>query len=191
MDCQVDRLTTLAGSGAVPPHGIHPAARRCDMPTGVYVRKPGSRPVGPRTTLNEKFFSGFTAGNINECWEWQKGLHGTGIHSYGNIGHDRKKRYAHRTSWEIYKGKIPHGMNVCHHCDNPKCVNPSHLFLGTSKDNAIDCSKKGRFKKQSITHCPQGHPYSGTNLILRRNGLARRCRICTNAANKKYRDSIK
>lgn len=62
------------------------------------------------------------------------------------IGSDRKKFYSHRLSWEIHKGEIPPGMNVLHHCDNRKCVNPHHLFIGTQDDNMKDMVSKGRQK---------------------------------------------
>jgi hypothetical protein len=56
----------------------------------------------------------------------------------------RRREYVHRLSWNLYFGEIPAGMQVCHHCDTPRCVRPEHLFLGTATDNMRDCIAKGR-----------------------------------------------
>ena len=77
------------------------------------------------------------------CWEW------TGNRSYQNYGRllivgTMRKAFAHRVSWEIHHGPIPDGMFVCHRCDNPPCVRPDHLFLGTHQDNMDDRTAKGR-----------------------------------------------
>ncbi len=74
-----------------------------------------------------------------ECWEWTGGRTGTG---YGVFGRPQVK--AHRYVWSIEYGPIPHGMFVCHQCDNPPCVRPDHLFLGTPSDNMQDMVAKGR-----------------------------------------------
>lgn len=74
------------------------------------------------------------------CWKGQRDKKG-----YGRIWKDGKKKAAHRVSWELVNDDpIPDGMHVCHRCDNPPCVRPSHLFLGTHSDNMKDCAKKGR-----------------------------------------------
>ena len=65
---------------------------------------------------------------------------------YGQVYFDKKTQSAHRVSWQIHNGKIPEGMCVLHHCDNPICVNPSHLYLGTYADNAKDREFRGRRK---------------------------------------------
>ncbi len=80
-----------------------------------------------------------------ECWNWTGKIINSG---YGSLvqGVNGKKKYlsAHRESYKVFKGKIPLNMNVCHTCDNKKCINPEHLWIGTQKDNIRDCSKKGR-----------------------------------------------
>ena len=79
-----------------------------------------------------------------KCWEWTGS---TTEFGYGAIYWEGKQRVAHRMAFEAWKKTIPEGMLVCHKCDNPKCVNPSHLFLGTHQDNAADRNSKGRQAK--------------------------------------------
>lgn len=74
------------------------------------------------------------------CWDWKGIIEHTG---YGKLG-IRPPIKAHRASWIIHKGPIPKGLIVCHTCDNRKCTNPDHLWLGTHKDNIQDRIKKGR-----------------------------------------------
>jgi len=76
----------------------------------------------------------------NDCWNFKGALR----NGYGAIKYKGKICGTHRVSFEIANGKIPDGLLVCHKCDNKKCVNPNHLFLGTYKDNTQDCLKKGR-----------------------------------------------
>lgn len=75
------------------------------------------------------------------CWNWTRALSRWG---YGISAPCYGDGLAHRASWVDANGPIPDGMFVCHHCDNPKCVRPSHLFLGTPHDNALDKVVKGR-----------------------------------------------
>ena len=76
----------------------------------------------------------------NNCWIWQNSLR----NGYGVISINRKNESCHKVSYNIFKGEINNGLFVCHTCDNPKCINPDHLFLGTHSDNMIDAYQKGR-----------------------------------------------
>lgn len=99
-----------------------------------------SRPSYP--TIEIAFWKHVSPGQPNECWEWQ----GCTIKKFkhGQFRYKNKGYLAHRVSYEIHIGPIPDGVNVCHSCDNPSCINPAHLFLGSQIDNIADMIKKGR-----------------------------------------------
>lgn len=77
----------------------------------------------------------------NGCWIWKAVKNYRG---YGHISFRNYPRRSHRVSYTVHKGEIPKGMLVLHKCDNPSCINPDHLFLGTHQDNMNDMKKKGR-----------------------------------------------
>lgn len=81
----------------------------------------------------------------NGCWNWTRRI---GRGGYGNASYRGKNVQAHRLAWSLFRGPIPEGMLVCHSCDNRRCVNPAHLWLGTQKDNLGDRDAKGRSNYQ-------------------------------------------
>jgi len=98
----------------------------------------------------QRFWNYVDKNGANGCWVWTASRHRFG---YGLLVKEQsttkkrgRHRTAHRLSWELHNGAIPKGLSVLHHCDNPPCVNPAHLFLGTQADNNRDMFAKGRNK---------------------------------------------
>lgn len=117
------------------------------------------------------------------CWIWTGALR----NGYGRFRVGNKKVSAHRFSYELVYGPISKGKIIMHTCDNPSCVNPSHLRLGTQSQNMADASSKKRLMNQKKTHCPYGHLYEGNNLIIveTRSGIGRQCGLCNKKATAK------
>ena len=105
--------------------------------------------IRTKIPAGELFEKKFRKTNLG-CWEWQSAKDGFG---YGAFRFSGKTVKAHRFSWEFYIGDIPNGLCVLHRCDNPGCVNPDHLFLGTRTDNAKDRDKKGRCASKEKHYC--------------------------------------
>ena len=130
-------------------------------------------------TITERFWT--KVEKSDGCWIWKGSRHHNGYGYLHRGGHtDRHPARAHRFSWEIHNGPIPVGLWVLHRCDNPPCVRPDHLFLGTRKDNMVDCAAKGRvctIGKSRMTECGRGHAFTTSNTYVRSNGH-RQCRAC-------------
>lgn len=93
----------------------------------------------------QRFWNKVSISGEDQCWEWKAATQSKG---YGSIGiGGGKTALAHRVAYEISNGEIPNEMHVLHKCDNRKCVNPKHLFLGTNEDNIKDKVQKGRQSK--------------------------------------------
>lgn len=108
------------------------------------------------------------------CWEWAGARHPQG---YGVFSAGGRSLRAHRFAFQLANGPIPEGMFVLHSCDNPPCVNPAHLRLGSHADNMRDMSARRRHTNSQKTECLRGHPLDAGNTYITPRGF-RNCRTC-------------
>lgn len=106
----------------------------------------------------------------NGCWIWQKSKNEKG---YGRIQVKGKMWAAHRLSFTLSKGNILKGMVVCHSCDNPSCINPDHLWLGTMGENMLDMMKKGRGRISKLSDEDKSKIVSLTSAGYSKEDIAR------------------
>lgn len=136
------------------------------------------------------------------CWVWTGRPYSE--RGYGRFVFAGRNVRVHRFSYEVHFGPIPIGMFVCHHCDNPLCVRPDHLFCGSNSDNMLDAIRKGRAKppfsssskilryareielarRRAKTTCPNGHIYTPETTRIDSHGW-RLCRICSRACDRR------
>lgn len=127
----------------------------------------------PSQSIEERFWA--KVRKTDGCWLWT-GYRRSAKLDYGRFIVNGRVWNAHRVAWELTYGAIPAGLFVCHHCDNPPCVRPDHLFLGTHQDNQADRKNKG----PRSTVCHAGHLRTIENTVWVSG--RRRCKICdTNA----------
>jgi len=123
---------------------ITPISKNTDVKRGIVKGQHTRFCIGHRliSTPEKMFWKNVTKGDPNECWEWQGYINDSGYGQF-RCGNGALLR-AHRISYEIHKGAIPDGLIILHKCDNPRCVNPDHLSVGTHADNIHDMDQKGR-----------------------------------------------
>lgn len=140
-------------------------------------------------TAPSRFWAKVDVRGPDECWEWQASLTRGGYGTFTVTKKPRRIARAHRFSLELVNGVVPDGI-VCHKCDNPLCVNPNHLWIGTHTENMQDALKKGRLTK---THCRAGHEYTPDNTYLSDvKGYRRRnCRTCVLISQKARYDRLR
>lgn len=141
------------------------------------------RHIPPLTGAEINRFNRFVMPQDNGCWAWMGAVKkGRGLfYLRGDM------LIAPRVAWRIANGHDP-DRHVCHACDNPNCVNPDHLWLGTHQDNMADAVSKGRLRKPpSIEKCQRGHVMDEDNIYFRPDNGKRQCASCRHERNKRRR----
>jgi hypothetical protein len=127
-----------------------------------------------------RFWSKVDKRGPDECWPWTTGQlqDGYGAFAYTDAAGRCIRLGAHRwLAGHLRASHLGPGEEACHHCDNPPCCNPDHIYIGDHAQNMADREARGRGWQQQVTHCPQGHEYTPENTLYRSDGR-RKCRQC-------------
>lgn len=131
-------------------------------------------------TVLERIMAKVVKDEVTGCWNFMGSQNGE--FGYGCVWVNGKRKNAHRAMYMAVHGVELKPLEfVCHHCDNPKCVNPDHLWVGTNYQNARDMMDKGRHPNQRKTECKRGHPFSAENTYRNAGTGIRECKACTRA----------
>lgn len=132
-------------------------------------------------SAEHRFHSKYERITESGCWIWM------GCVDKRRRPHFSGHHYAYRYSYQLFKGEIPKGMNVCHTCDVPECVNPAHLFIGTQAQNIADAKRKNRLFRKPQPTCMNGHEWTPENMYLftfPSGKVQRTCKACSNARSR-------
>jgi hypothetical protein len=125
----------------------------------------------------------------NGCWNWTWKKDKDG---YGQFHARPNHQRAHRFAYEVFYGEFDYNLLVCHKCDNPSCVNPKHLFLGTNKDNINDMLKKNRYAKiKRNNKCMRGHEMTTENTLKIPSMKQRTCKKCYYLNQKRHKNKYR
>lgn len=133
------------------------------------------------------------------CWEWDRYRTPAG---YGQVRYDGRNWFAHRVVYTLLVAAIPDGLLACHHCDNPPCCNPKHIYPGTKADNGRDAYRRGQlgglrrahdaWRGRRRTHCKRGHELTPENVhATGKRGQHRNCKTCSNERVRKWKQARK